>query len=55
MLLYVSPLQNSFCNGFIVNPTLRKSLPCDTKRDFASLALIATAPNVLIVYADFPA
>ena len=33
----------------VINPTLRKSLPYDTKRDFTPLALIATAPNVLIV------
>jgi tripartite-type tricarboxylate transporter receptor subunit TctC len=39
----------------VINPTLRKSLPYDTKRDFTPLALIATAPNVLIVNAGFPA
>jgi len=39
----------------VINPTLRKSLPYDTRRDFTPLALIATAPNVLIVNAGFPA
>lgn len=39
----------------VINPTLRKSLPYDTGRDFTPLALIASAPNVLIVNADFPA
>lgn len=39
----------------VINPTLRKSLPYDTKRDFTSIALIATVPNVLVVHPAFPA
>ena len=39
----------------VINPSLRKSLPYDTTRDFTSIALIATVPNVLFVYPGFPA
>jgi tripartite-type tricarboxylate transporter receptor subunit TctC len=39
----------------VINPSLRKSLPYDTKRDFTSIALIATVPNVLVVHPAFPA
>lgn len=39
----------------VINPSLRKSLPYDTKRDFTPLALIATVPNVLFVNSSFPA
>ena len=38
-----------------INPSLRKSLPYDTKRDFTSIALVATVPNVLFVHPAFPA
>ncbi len=39
----------------VINPGLRKSLPYDTKRDFTDLALIGTAPNLLLVHPSFPA
>jgi tripartite-type tricarboxylate transporter receptor subunit TctC len=39
----------------VINPSMRKSLPYDTKRDFTPLALIATVPNVLFVSSSFPA
>lgn len=39
----------------VINPSMRKSLPYDTKRDFTSIALIATVPNVLFVHPGFPA
>ena len=38
-----------------VNATLMKSLPYDTVKDFAPLALIATAPNLLTVNPSVPA
>jgi len=38
-----------------INPSLYKSLPYDTKRDFTSLAFIASTPNVLFVNPAFPA
>ncbi|MBI2319491.1 MAG: tripartite tricarboxylate transporter substrate binding protein [Betaproteobacteria bacterium] len=39
----------------VINPSLYKKLPYDPRRDFTSLALIASAPNVLIVNSAFPA
>jgi tripartite-type tricarboxylate transporter receptor subunit TctC len=39
----------------VINPSMRKSLPYDTKRDFTPLALIAIVPNVLFVSSGFPA
>ncbi|MBI4292863.1 MAG: tripartite tricarboxylate transporter substrate binding protein [Betaproteobacteria bacterium] len=39
----------------VINPSLYKKLPYDTRRDFTPLALIASAPNVLIVNSAFPA
>jgi tripartite-type tricarboxylate transporter receptor subunit TctC len=39
----------------VINPSLLKNLPYDTKRDFTPLALIATVPNALVVNANFPA
>ena len=39
----------------VINPALLERLPYDTRRDFTPIALIATAPNVLIVNAQFPA
>ena len=39
----------------VINPSLLERLPYDTKRDFTPIALIATAPNVLIVNAQFGA
>ncbi len=38
-----------------INPSLRKKLPYDTKKDFTCLALIAIVPNVLFVNAAFTA
>ncbi len=38
-----------------INPSLYKSLPYDTKRDFTPLAFIASTPNVLFVNSSFPA
>lgn len=38
-----------------INPSLQKSLPYDTKRDFTPLALLATGVNVLVVNSQFPA
>ena len=39
----------------VINPSLLERLPYDTRRDFTPIALIATAPNVLIVNAQFGA
>ena len=39
----------------VINPSLRKSLPYDTQKDFSPIAVIATAPNALCVAKDFPA
>ena len=39
----------------VINPSLLERLPYDTKRDFTPIALIGTAPNVLIVNAQFGA
>lgn len=39
----------------VINPSLLEKLPYDTRRDFTPIALIATAPNVLIVNAQFGA
>lgn len=39
----------------VINPSMRKSLPYDTKRDFTPLALIAEVPNVLVVNPSFAA
>jgi len=39
----------------VINPSLLERLPYDTRRDFTPIALIATAPNVLIVHAQFGA
>ncbi|HET9405119.1 MAG TPA: tripartite tricarboxylate transporter substrate binding protein, partial [Burkholderiales bacterium] len=38
-----------------VNPTLRRSLPFDTLRDFSHVILIAKAPNILVVHPSVPA
>ncbi len=37
----------------VINPALRDQLPYDTRRDFTPLAMIASAPNVLIVNSNF--
>jgi len=39
----------------VINPSLLKNLPYDTKRAFTPLALIATVPNALVVNTNFPA
>ena len=39
----------------VINPSLRKSLPYDTRKDFSPIAVVATAPNALCVTKDFPA
>ena len=38
----------------VINPGLFSKLPYDTKADFSPVALIATAPNALVVNKDFP-
>ncbi|HQP68438.1 MAG TPA: tripartite tricarboxylate transporter substrate binding protein [Quisquiliibacterium sp.] len=37
----------------VINPSMRKTLPYDTKADFTSLTLIAVVPNVLVVSPGF--
>lgn len=39
----------------VINPSLRKSLPYDTRAAFSPIAVIASAPNALVVNKDFPA
>lgn len=39
---------------YVINPALFRKLPYDTKADFSPVALIATAPNALVVNKDFP-
>ncbi|MDB5655583.1 MAG: hypothetical protein JWQ94_3196 [Tardiphaga sp.] len=39
----------------VINPSLRRSLPYDTQKDFSPIAVVATAPNALVVTNDFPA
>src|SRR4051812_38142608 len=39
----------------VINPSLRRSLPYDTQKDFSPVAVVATAPNALVVNKDFPA
>jgi len=38
-----------------INPAVTKSLPFDTQRDFASVMLIADAPNILVLHPSVPA
>ena len=38
----------------VINPGLFRKLPYDTKTEFSPVALIATAPNALVVNKDFP-
>jgi tripartite-type tricarboxylate transporter receptor subunit TctC len=38
----------------VINPSVQKSLPYDTRAAFSPVALVATAPNALIVSKDFP-
>jgi tripartite-type tricarboxylate transporter receptor subunit TctC len=39
----------------VINPSVQKNLPYDTRAAFSPVALVATAPNALIVARDFPA
>lgn len=39
----------------VINPSIRSALPYDTQKDFTSLALVGTVPNVLVVNNDFAA
>lgn len=39
----------------VINASLYKKLPYDTQKDFSPVAVIATAPNALVVNKDFPA
>jgi tripartite-type tricarboxylate transporter receptor subunit TctC len=39
----------------VINPSLYKQLPYDTKRDFTSVALVASVANALIVHPSVPA
>ena len=39
----------------VINPSIQKNLPYDTRAAFSPVALIATAPNALFVSKDFPA
>jgi tripartite-type tricarboxylate transporter receptor subunit TctC len=41
--------------GFAVNPSLRKTLPYDTVRDFAPLGLVGGGPYLLVVHPSVPA
>jgi tripartite-type tricarboxylate transporter receptor subunit TctC len=39
----------------VINPSLYKKLPYDTRADFAPLALVAQVPNALVVHPGVPA
>jgi len=39
----------------VINPSLFRKLPYDTRKDFSPIAVVATAPNALFVNKDFPA
>jgi tripartite-type tricarboxylate transporter receptor subunit TctC len=41
--------------GFAVNPALQQKLPFDSVRDFATVAMVARTPNVLVVSPSLPA
>ena len=41
--------------GFAVNPSLVKSLPYDTLRDFAPIGLVGSGPYLLVVHPSVPA
>lgn len=38
----------------VINPSLFRKLPYDTRKDFSPIAVVATAPNALFVNKDFP-
>ena len=39
----------------VINPSLYRKLPYDTQKEFSAIAVVATAPNALVVNKDFPA
>jgi tripartite-type tricarboxylate transporter receptor subunit TctC len=39
----------------VITPSLYKSIPYDTKKDLSPIALVAAAPNAILVNKDFPA
>lgn len=39
----------------VINPSLYRKLPYDTQKDFSPVAVVASAPNALVVNKDFPA
>jgi len=39
----------------VINPSLYRKLPYDTQKDFSPIAVVATAPNALVVTSGFPA
>lgn len=39
----------------VITPSLYKSIPYDTKKDLSPIALVAQAPNAILVNKDFPA
>lgn len=39
----------------VINPSLNKTMPYDTQRDFDPLALVASVPNALVVHPSVPA
>ena len=40
--------------SFVVTPSLRKSLPFDTLKDFAPVTRVSSAPGTLVVHASLP-
>ena len=40
--------------SFVVTPSLRKTLPFDTVRDFAPITRVSSAPGTLVVHASLP-
>ena len=41
--------------GFSVNPSLRKQLPFDTLRDFATVGLVGGGPYLMVIHPSIPA
>ncbi len=39
----------------VINPSLYRKLPYDTQKEFSPIAVVASAPNALVVTRDFPA
>jgi tripartite-type tricarboxylate transporter receptor subunit TctC len=42
-------------SAFVVNPSLMKSMPFDTQKDFAPVVMVASSPQVLMVNPQVPA